>query len=163
MLHFCCTSDSGEFLVVQVARDGGGRGAVLDRGRRRNQGEKNEIDELGIERVEMDRPLEPHEHTEETIELCDTGARRSKPCAKSGGTTFLAGPQGFEDWFRIEVERHCIPRGKIEEQLLLVVRAGTKNNATRLDKAGEIYVAAQPTGRSCSFFFANFHDAIMLG
>ena len=128
-----------EFYVSHVPRDGGERGEVLALGRRRNQEEKNEIHGFSIDRVEMDRPLEPREHTEETIESFDTGVRQGKPFAKSGGTEFLAGPQGSEDCLPIEVERRRGPRGEIEEQLLLVVRAGTENNAARIDKAGEIH------------------------
>ena len=58
---------------------------MLALGRRRSQEEKNEIDRLGVDRVEMDRPLEPREHTEQTVESFDTGVRQSKPFAKPSG------------------------------------------------------------------------------
>jgi hypothetical protein len=84
-----------------MSRDRGERGEVFALGRRRNQEEKNEIHGLGIDRVELDRPLKPCEHTEETILSFDAGVRQSKPFAKSGGTKFLADPHGIEDCFRI--------------------------------------------------------------
>jgi hypothetical protein len=60
----------------------------------------------------------------ETIESRDTDARRSKPFAKSSGTQFLAGPEGIEVCFRIEVERRRSPGGEIEEQLLFSCARG---------------------------------------
>src|ERR1700732_1285652 len=122
-----------------MSRDGGERGEVLALGRRRTQEEKNEIHGLGIDRVEMDRPLEPREHTEETIESFDTGVRQSKPSAKSSGSEFLAGPQGIDDCFRIEVERRRGARGEIEEQFLFGVRAGAENHSSGLDKVCAIH------------------------
>jgi hypothetical protein len=75
----------GEFLVSQVPGDGSKRGEVVALGGRWNKKKKNEIDRLGVNRVEMNWPVEPREHTEETIEPFNSGVRQSETFAKPSG------------------------------------------------------------------------------
>jgi hypothetical protein len=50
-----------------------------------NKKKKNEIDRLGVDRVEMNWPVEPREHAEEAIEPFNSGVRQGETFTKPSG------------------------------------------------------------------------------
>jgi hypothetical protein len=85
---------------------------------------------------------------------CDTGARQSKPSSSPVGSS--------SSWARKALKIASRPRlsdaaaretrSRSNRSLLFaVVRAGTKNNAARVNKAGEIHATPQRSGRGCVF------------
>jgi hypothetical protein len=103
------------------------------------QEEKNKIHGLGIDRVEMDRPVQPHEHAEKAVEPFDTSMRERETIAQSGGPQLLAGLQSIADSLRVEVQQGGRAPSEILEQLLLVARTAGVNHPVRFDKVGEIH------------------------
>jgi hypothetical protein len=122
-----------------VSGDGGERGEVFALGGRWNEKKKNKIDWLAVDRVEMDRPVQPREHAEKAVEPFDTSIRERETIAQSGGSQLLAGPQSVADRLRVEVRQGGRARSDILELLLVVARTAGVNHPARFDKIGEIH------------------------
>src|SRR5215471_15199415 len=61
--------------IAQQARDAGERLQMIGASRLRREQQENEIDRLAIQRLELDRPVEPSKETEQLSELGQLSVR----------------------------------------------------------------------------------------
>ena len=70
---------------------------MIGAGRLGRDQEKNQIDRRAIERVEVDRPLEPRENPEDRFDSRQLAVRNGDAVAYAGGAETLALQQRVED------------------------------------------------------------------
>src|SRR5262245_1602393 len=96
--------------------------------------QEDEIDRLAVERLELDRAVQPREQAEQMLELGQLAMRYGDAIADAGRAQLLALHQGLED------RALALPRelgrlgGKLLERLLLAVDLERRNHRVRRDE-----------------------------
>ena len=83
--------------IAKQARDTGQRLEMVGAGTLRGEQQENQIDRLAVERLEIDRALQPREQAEHVGELGELAVRDGDAVADSGGTELFTLQQDFED------------------------------------------------------------------
>ena len=86
-----------DLRIAQQARDARQRLEVIGAGGFRRQQQKNQIHRLAVERLEIDRPLQPREQSEQAAEFRQLAMRDRHAIAHRGGTELLALQQNFQN------------------------------------------------------------------
>ena len=123
--------------VAQQARNARQRLQVVGaRGFRRQQ-QENQIDRLAVERLEIDRLVQPREQAEQPTELRQLAVRNGDAIADAGRAELLALQQHFEDRALVLAGQFGRARGQLLDRLLLAVDLERRNDRVRRDEIGE--------------------------
>ena len=123
--------------IAQQARHARQRLEVIGAGGFRRQQQKNQIDRLAVERLEIDRPLQPREQPEQAAELRQLAVRNGDAVADRGGAELLALQQDFQNRALVLAGEFGRARGEFLDRLLFIVDLERRNNRVRRDEIGE--------------------------
>ncbi len=109
---------------------------MIGAGAFRRQQQKHQIDRLAVERLEIDRPLQPREQAEHLAELGQLAVRDGDAIADAGRAELLALQQDFQDRpFALSGERRRLG-GDLLQRLLLPVDLQGRDDRVRRDEIG---------------------------
>src|SRR5262249_10647609 len=106
--------------------------------------QKDQIDRLAVERLELDRPIEPGEQPEQPFELRQLAMRDGDAVADAGGAELLALLQDLEDLALAlagELGGAC---RELLDRLLLAVDLKRGNDRLRRNEIGERHMTRGP-------------------
>ena len=103
----------------------------------RREQQKHQIDGLAVERLEIDRPLEPREQSEQLAELGQLAVRNGDAVADAGRAELLALLQDLEDRPLALAGELAGLGGELLQDLLLSVDLERRNNGIGRDEIGE--------------------------
>src|SRR5580704_6527846 len=94
---------------------------MIGAGTFRRQQQEDKIDRLAVERLEIDRPIEPREQTKQPFEIRHLAVRNGNAIANRSRAKLLALAQDFEDGAFVLPAEHGGARRELLQQLLLAV------------------------------------------
>ena len=103
----------------------------------RRQQHEDQIHRLAVERLEIDRPIEPCEQPEQLVEPDELAVRNGDPVADSGRAQLLALQQGLENAALALPGQLRGLRGKLLDRLLLAVDLQRRKDCVRRDEIVE--------------------------
>src|SRR5438552_17478630 len=81
--------------------------------------QEDEVDRLLVDRIEVDRPLEPREDAVDAVEAADPRMRQRHLLADAGRAEPLALEEGAVDDLLVDADRSAGPPGKLAQRLRL--------------------------------------------
>jgi hypothetical protein len=127
----------GDRRLAQQPRDAGQRFEVIGAGAFGRQQEKDQIDRLAVERLEIDRPIEPREQSEQPAEIRHLAVGNGDAVADSRGAELFALHQDLENGLLALAGEHRGTRRELVQRLLLIVDLEGGQDRVRCDEIGE--------------------------
>jgi hypothetical protein len=110
---------------------------MIGAGTLRGQQQKNEIDGLAVESLEIHRPVKPRERSEQPSEIGHLAVGNGDAITDRGRAELLALHEDFEDRALALPGQHRGARGKLVQHLLFVVDLKCRKDRVRGDQIGE--------------------------
>ncbi len=111
----------GDRGLAKEPRDAGQRFEVIGAGAFGRQQEKDQIDRLAVERLEIDRPVEPREQSEQAGQVRHLAVGNGDAVADGRGAELFALHQDLENGLLTLAGEHGGARRKLMQRLFLVV------------------------------------------
>ena len=125
----------GDFGVAQEASDACQRLQMIGAGAFGREQQKNQIDRLTVERLEIDRPVEPREQPEQPLQLGELAMRDGDTVADAGRAELLALHENLEDRALVLTGQLRGLGGELLQGLLLAVNPQRRNDGIVRDVA----------------------------
>ena len=110
---------------------------MIGAGAFRREQEENQIDRLAVERLEIDRTIEPRKQPEQARQMRHLAVRYGDAIADGGRAQLLPLHQRFEDRALVLAGQHSGARGNLLQRLLLVVDFERRKDRVRGDQINE--------------------------
>jgi hypothetical protein len=130
----------GDCGIAQQPGHSGKRLQVIGASAFRRKQEKDEIDRLTVERLEIDRPVKPRKQSEQPCQICHFSVRDGDAVADRRRTEFFPLHQNVKDRALVLAGQNSRTRGKLVQNLLLAVDLERRENRIRrneIDKRHE--------------------------
>src|SRR5580704_12864747 len=123
--------------LAQQPGDAGQCLEVIGAGAFGRQQKKDQIDRLAVERLEIDRPVEPREQSEQAAEVRHLAVRNGDAVADGRGAELFALHQDLENGLLALAGQHGGARRKLVQRLLLVVDLERRQDRVRCNEIVE--------------------------